>query len=155
MPIVFFFCRLWGSVRIVIYFSSPSHSAAAAASSGWLQTMQAIFDPSLGFFNALIFVFMSKQDRDAFFDIISHSMLCRCVRDSSACSAIFGQRDFRLKSPQTSSGKVSAKNKRVRYQGEDSELSASENDDHDGNRYSSSSFFDVNESSATCNMNCY
>jgi hypothetical protein len=160
VPVVFFLCRIWGSVRIVIHFAAPADSAAASASSSWLQTMQAIFDPSLGFFNAVIFVFMSQQDRDAFFNIIFNIKLFRYIRNTQVCAAIFGTHDCsKVGSPVNSSGRNGANAKRVRYQGEDSDLSMSEG--CDGENYhrpllggeSASSYF--NESSATYNANAY
>mmetsp|Transcript_17550 Transcript_17550/g.29421 ORF Transcript_17550/g.29421 Transcript_17550/m.29421 type:complete len:543 (-) Transcript_17550:46-1674(-) len=157
VPIVFFIYRLWGSVRIIIHFAAPSDSPAASASSSWLQTMQAIFDPSLGFFNAVIFVFMSQQDRDAFYNIIFKSKIFLYIRNSAICIAIFGAaRNSRVKSPQSTSGRTMAHKKRVRYQGEDSELSRDDDyDPLDESYVDSSSYFDFNESSATYNGNTY
>ena len=148
---MFFLCRLWGSVRIIIHFAASGDSAAASASSSWLQTMQAIFDPSLGFFNAVIFVFMSQQDRDAFYNIIFKSKLFLYIRYSCLCVSLFGAYSgVRKVSSQLSSGRGVAA-KRVRYQGEDSEISSYSDEYEDG----TSSYFDLNESSATYNINAY
>jgi hypothetical protein len=153
VPIVFFLCRIWGSVRILIHFAAPSNSAAASAASGWLQTMQAIFDPSLGFFNAVIFVFMSEQDRDAFFKILFNVKVYRYIRTSCVCTLLWGTPDVHIKSPVDSSGRDLVNKRGVRYQGEDSEVSVG--DECDGMGESSSSYFDFNESSATYNNNTY
>ena len=122
VPIVFLFCRLWGSVRIIIHVAAPSDSIASSMASGWLQTMQAIFDPSMGFFNALIFVFMSKQDRDAFFGLIFSARMYRYFRSTDCCIFCIGEE----KSSGNESAKEVGSRKRARYQGEDSELSISD-----------------------------
>eukprot|EP00602_Paraphysomonas_sp_CaronLab_P013087 CAMPEP_0185040572 /NCGR_PEP_ID=MMETSP1103-20130426/38791_1 /TAXON_ID=36769 /ORGANISM="Paraphysomonas bandaiensis, Strain Caron Lab Isolate" /LENGTH=327 /DNA_ID=CAMNT_0027579933 /DNA_START=91 /DNA_END=1074 /DNA_ORIENTATION=- len=64
VPIVFMFVRVWGSVRTIIEFVCAAESAASAASDSWLHIMQAFFDPSQGFFNALLFVLTSEEDTD-------------------------------------------------------------------------------------------
>lgn len=145
VPIVFFLCRIWGSVRVIIEFSAPSDSPSASASSSWLQTMQAIFDPSQGFFNAIIFVFMSQQDREAFFKIIYASQVFQCIR---AIFSLFVCCDSNAKQKKNSSDGVdiSATNdQRPTYQGEDSISSPSVDID-----IGSSSFFEcIDESSAS------
>jgi hypothetical protein len=57
LPIVFFFIRFWGSCRILINaVSTPSHQTNEA-----FGILQAFFDPSQGFFNALIFILGSED----------------------------------------------------------------------------------------------
>jgi hypothetical protein len=63
VPIVFFLLRFWGSIRVVLYFSYSSNSEEFDRTDKWLKYMQAIFDPSQGFFNSLLFVVTSKEGR--------------------------------------------------------------------------------------------
>lgn len=56
LPLIFFFIRFWGSVRVIMnYYGAPDSINTV------FSVMQGIFDPSQGFFNALIFVFASKD----------------------------------------------------------------------------------------------
>lgn len=61
VPIIFFLTRIWGSLRIFFYISNSSTLESIADSP--LYYLQAIFDPSQGFFNSIIFVFLSTKDR--------------------------------------------------------------------------------------------
>lgn len=123
--------------------------------------MQAIFDPAMGFFNAVIFVFMSQQDRDAFFQIIFSAKLYRYVRSGCICTLLFGASAVRLREvPANNSstrGRLTNPNQRACYQGEDSEQSASEGyrGASMGGDGSFSSHFDFTESSASYNINTY
>lgn len=49
--------------------SSASANAAHHAADTWLYLMQAIFDPLQGFFNAILFVFLSENDRQNIFHL--------------------------------------------------------------------------------------
>jgi hypothetical protein len=49
--------------------SSSSAHAAHHAADTWLYLMQAIFDPLQGFFNAILFVFLSENDRQNIFHL--------------------------------------------------------------------------------------
>ena len=158
VPVVFFLCRIWGSARSIIHFADPSSdSAASVAASTWLQTMQAIFDPALGFFNAVIFVFMSPHDRDAFFQIIFNAKLYRYCRNGYICTFVLGIPQTPPTVPVNTSSAKRATKQRVCYQGEDSEVSVSEEGGYRGRRVESSfsSHLDFNESSVTCNINTY
>jgi hypothetical protein len=59
VPVVLFLIRIWSSLRIILYFSGY-HTLGSDA---FLEGMQAFFDPSQGFFNALLFVLASPEDR--------------------------------------------------------------------------------------------
>ena len=63
VPLVFFFIRFWGSIRAILYFLTADRHGHYNGSGGWLKYMQAIFDPSQGFFNALLFVVTSTEGR--------------------------------------------------------------------------------------------
>jgi hypothetical protein len=56
VPVVFFCIRFWNSLRVVL-----NYAGAAAASQQWLRIMVDIFDPSQGFFNAVLFVVFSSD----------------------------------------------------------------------------------------------
>lgn len=56
VPIVFFLIRFWGSLRVVWIYAAP-----ARPTESWLRTMIDIFDPSQGFFNAVLFVMLSRD----------------------------------------------------------------------------------------------
>lgn len=57
VPLVFFVIRFWGSLQMVLnYFQvSSSHQ--------WISILECAFDPSQGFFNAVLFVFTSADGR--------------------------------------------------------------------------------------------
>lgn len=59
LPIVFIFIRFWSSIRVILLFAGDDKTA----NSPFLVVMQALFDPSQGFFNAILFVFFSSKDR--------------------------------------------------------------------------------------------
>ena len=63
VPLVFFFIRFWGSIRAILYFAYSNNNGHYNGNGGWLKYMQAIFDPSQGFFNALLFVVTSTEGR--------------------------------------------------------------------------------------------
>lgn len=60
LPLVFIFVRFWSSLRVWLVFTKNP-----GASNEFLIIMQAFFDPSQGFFNALLFVIFSKNIRDS------------------------------------------------------------------------------------------
>jgi hypothetical protein len=58
LPLVFIFVRFWGSLHILlVYAKSP------AAENSVIIGLQTFFDPSQGFFNAILFVLFSRSDR--------------------------------------------------------------------------------------------
>lgn len=57
VPFVFFFVRLWGSLRIIILYENPNANVTL------LTYMQAICDPAQGFWNFLLFVMTSQGER--------------------------------------------------------------------------------------------
>ena len=63
VPLVFFFIRFWGSIRAILYFAEKNHDNHYNGADGWLKYMQAFFDPSQGFFNAILFVLTSEEGR--------------------------------------------------------------------------------------------
>jgi hypothetical protein len=63
VPVIFFLIRIWGTLRIFLYLFSSSDSEADRVADSSLFYLQAIFDPSQGLFNAIIFVFLSSKDR--------------------------------------------------------------------------------------------
>lgn len=63
VPLVFFSIRFWGSIRAILYFLTADRHGHYNGSGGWLRYMQAMFDPSQGFFNALLFVVTSTEGR--------------------------------------------------------------------------------------------
>jgi hypothetical protein len=63
VPLLFFFIRCWGSIRAVFYYAEDNHDNNYDGADGWLKYMQAFFDPSQGFFNALLFVVTSTEGR--------------------------------------------------------------------------------------------
>lgn len=83
VPVVFFLIRLWGNVRIFIYAFAASSSPATDAADGWMRVMHAVFDPSQGFFNSLIFVLLSREERT---NVLS--ALCHCFKTFPATSII-------------------------------------------------------------------
>lgn len=56
IPIVFFIIRFWGNLRILLSFAQSSE-----AQNSTLADMQYFFDPSQGFFNAILFVLSSAD----------------------------------------------------------------------------------------------
>ncbi len=81
LPLVFFFIRLWGSLRMILHLTDKT-----AARDGFLAFMQAFFDPSQGFFNAILFVFSSTEDRGRFLllvaFVINYIPFCDSCSDS-------------------------------------------------------------------------
>jgi hypothetical protein len=67
---------------LYLFYPSSSSSAAAHgahhAADTWLFLMQAIFDPLQGFFNAILFVFLSENDRQNIFYLF-------CLLPQSLC----------------------------------------------------------------------
>ena len=63
VPLLFFFIRFWGSIRAILYFAEENHDSNHDGEDGWLKYMQAFFDPTQGFFNALLFVVTSTDGR--------------------------------------------------------------------------------------------
>jgi hypothetical protein len=59
VPLVMIGIRFWSSVRIILQYARPHKDNADS----FFEVMQALFDPSQGIFNALIFVLASKEDR--------------------------------------------------------------------------------------------
>lgn len=78
VPLVFFFIRFWGSIRAILYFAYSSDNGHYNGTGGWLKYMQAIFDPSQGFFNALLFVVTSSEGRQNV--VQAWNYLCRYYR---------------------------------------------------------------------------
>ena len=77
LPILLLFIRLWGSLRIILEISGRDD----LANSGFLKLMQAFFDPSQGFFNAILFVFTSAEDRQRLvliFAMFAHKLSSYC-----------------------------------------------------------------------------
>lgn len=72
---MFFFARIWGSVRIIIYASSDDENLAVQSANTWLRTLQAIFDTSQGFLNAIIFVFLSSENMKLLYQLICRPKL--------------------------------------------------------------------------------
>lgn len=62
VPVIFFVIRLWGSLRVLLTFLSVSHRHHRGTDS-WLEVLQAVFDPSQGFCNFLLFIAFSQEDR--------------------------------------------------------------------------------------------
>jgi hypothetical protein len=56
VPIVFFCIRFWGSLRVILNYADSS-----TATNEWLRILVDIFDPSQGFFNAVLFVMLSRD----------------------------------------------------------------------------------------------
>jgi hypothetical protein len=59
VPVMLFFIRMWSSIRIIIQYARPNSNYGDSFFAG----MQAFFDPSQGIFNAILFVFLSPDDR--------------------------------------------------------------------------------------------
>ena len=87
---LFFLARIWGSLRIVIYAFAPDNSYATRSADGWLHTMQAIFDPSQGFLNALLFVFLSSKNMNAISAAMTTSPVYIYIRKLSIVETVFG-----------------------------------------------------------------
>eukprot|EP01033_Poteriospumella_lacustris_P000112 gene111-73_t len=75
LPIVFIFIRLWSSLRVILLAAG----AEEASRNDFLLVMQAFFDPSQGFFNAVLFVFFSPEDRSRLWDTITRFTRHACV----------------------------------------------------------------------------
>jgi hypothetical protein len=87
LPLVFLFIRFWGSMRIILTYANYQNKQV----NEFFAIMQAFFDPSQGFFNAILFVFLSTEDRQSLY--LSLAMIfsfaseyCSCF---GACSAFF------------------------------------------------------------------
>ena len=83
VPLVFFSIRFWGSIRAILYFLAADQHGHYNGSGGWLKYMQAIFDPSQGFFNALLFVVTSTEGRQNV--VIAWAYLSRYWRMTINC----------------------------------------------------------------------
>jgi hypothetical protein len=59
VPLVMIGIRFWSSVRIILQYARPHKDNADS----FFEVMQALFDPTQGHLNALIFVLASKEDR--------------------------------------------------------------------------------------------
>ncbi len=79
LPLVFLFIRVWGTARIILQASGFRDSGVDQ----FLAVMQAFFDPSQGFFNALLFVFLSAEDRANL--LVSLAMLCQSLGACLPC----------------------------------------------------------------------
>lgn len=69
VPLVLILIRIWSSVRIILQYAYPHEDNADA----FFEVMQAIFDPSQGIFNALIFVCASAEDRQNLYIIFAQA----------------------------------------------------------------------------------
>ena len=78
VPIVLFLIRVWSSLRIILHFAHP-HSDNGDS---FFEVMQALFDPSQGIFNALLFVLASPEDRHSMFD--AFDLLFRRIKERFA-----------------------------------------------------------------------
>lgn len=75
LPIVFILIRLWSSLRVILLAAG----AEDASRNDFLLVMQAFFDPSQGFFNAVLFVFFSPEDRTRLWDTMTRFARHACV----------------------------------------------------------------------------
>ena len=66
VPVVFLFIRFWGSLRVVM-----KSLRAPASNASWLHFMVDAFDPSQGFFNAVLFVGLSNDGQRSIFFALS------------------------------------------------------------------------------------
>lgn len=76
LPIVFIFIRMWSSLRVILLAAG----AQDASKNEFLQVMQAFFDPSQGFFNAVLFVFFSPEDRSRLWETLAGTTRHACIR---------------------------------------------------------------------------
>ncbi len=63
-------------MRILIYATHPhpdDDNLSVRSADTWLKTLQAIFDTSQGFLNAIVFVFMSRENMQIISQFIFHS----------------------------------------------------------------------------------
>jgi len=61
VPIIFFLIRMWGSVLAIQTMINPGKGGTT-----WVTWISAFFDPSQGFFNALLFVVFAADVREAY-----------------------------------------------------------------------------------------
>lgn len=80
VPLVFFSIRIWGSLRSILIYADRDSSAIP-----WLTYMQALFDPSQGFFNFLLFVASSPTERAATFEFILYVIAVVCGHRCADC----------------------------------------------------------------------
>jgi hypothetical protein len=93
VPVLFFLARIWGSLRILIYAFAGDNAVATSSADGWMHTMQAIFDPSQGFLNALLFVFLSSKNMNSLGNAITSSRCYVACRKSTVMEGIMGKYD--------------------------------------------------------------
>jgi hypothetical protein len=75
VPLILIFIRFWSSVRIILNLVNGDTDL-----DNGLAYMQAFFDPSQGFFNALIFVFTYKEEQICILEALSKGLLAvNCV----------------------------------------------------------------------------
>ena len=87
VPAIFFVIRAWGNWRTVMDLSATSSaSMGAEANPSWMELLQAVFDPSQGFFNGLLFVLLSAKSRRSVF-----AWAKTCVSSPTACKRGAGQ----------------------------------------------------------------
>lgn len=85
LPIVFIFIRLWSSLRVIL----AGCGAIAASKNDFLTVMQAFFDPSQGFFNALLFVLFSPEDRQRLSESLFAVVCFICDRISHRLCGVY------------------------------------------------------------------
>jgi hypothetical protein len=87
-------------MRIIIYTASDHDNFATHSADTWLKTLQAIFDTSQGFLNAILFVFFSTENMK----FISQSLcgtsswllrMISCGRDDSSATGEGGEEESR------------------------------------------------------------
>jgi len=61
VPVIFFLTRMWGSVLAIQTMINPDKGGTE-----WVTWISAFFDPSQGFFNALLFVVFAADVREAY-----------------------------------------------------------------------------------------
>jgi hypothetical protein len=76
LPIVFIFIRMWSSLRVILLAAG----AEDASRNEFLQIMQAFLDPSQGFFNAVLFVLFSPEDRSRLWETLTRTTRHACIR---------------------------------------------------------------------------
>lgn len=85
VPILFFLARIWGSIRILIYATCDDDNLATHSANTWLKTMQAIFDTSQGFLNAILFVFLSTENMSFLYDYFYLSRFFEIIGCDGCC----------------------------------------------------------------------
>ena len=98
VPVVFFMLRFWGSLRVLLQYAHPASLNNSSSLDSFLLVMQACFDPSQGFFNALLFVFASTEDRQNLLLVISRALRL-CTPVLPCCMAIADSVEPRLQQP--------------------------------------------------------